>query len=335
VKLLATDKKTIFSGIQPSQIPHIGNYLGALRNWVRLQDEYNCLYCVVDMHAITVKLDPEFLRGRSRDMVALFIAIGLDPDKNILYIQSHVPAHAQLSWILGCSTYMGELGRMTQYKEKSQKHNENINAGLFTYPVLMAADILLFQSDLVPVGDDQRQHLEIARDIAIRMNNTYGKLFTVPEAFIAKTGARIMSLQDVNKKMSKSEDVNMNNVISLLDEPKIIMSKIKKAVTDSGGGVKYSPDKPGVSNLLEIYSLVTGKTISDTEIEFENAGYGAFKTAVGEAVVSELEPIQNLFHKLRSDDSYIDGVIKRNAEKAGALAEKTISEVSRGIGFVY
>ena len=327
-------KKTIFSGIQPSQIPHIGNYLGAMRNWIKLQDEYDCIYCVVDMHALTVKIDPEFLRGRSRDMIALFVAVGLDPEKNVLYIQSHVPAHAQLAWILGCSTYMGELGRMTQYKEKSQKHNENINAGLFTYPVLMAADILLFQSDLVPVGDDQRQHLEIARDIAIRMNNSYGQLFTVPDAYIPKSGARIMSLQDVEKKMSKSEDINMNNVITLLDGPDVVISKIKKAVTDSGGEVRYSPDKPGVSNLLDIYCLFTGATATEAEREFAGAGYGAFKKAVGEAVVDGLKPIQNRFTELKNDATYIDGIIRKNAEIAGALAEKTMVDVARKVGFV-
>ena len=328
------DKKTIFSGIQPSQIPHIGNYIGAMRNWVSLQDEANCIYCVVDMHAITVRQDPEFLRGRSRDMIALFVAIGLDPEKNILYIQSHVPAHAQLSWILGCATYMGELGRMTQYKEKSLKQNMNTNAGLFMYPVLMAADILLFQTDLVPVGDDQRQHLEITRDIAIRMNNIYGELFTVPEAYITKTGARIMSLQDVGKKMSKSEDANMNNVISLLDEPKVIIGKIKKAVTDSEGSVRYSPDKPGVSNLLDIYSSVTGNTIAEAEKEFAGSGYGSFKRAVGEAVVGLLEPIQDRFRRIRNDSAYVDKIIGANAEKAGGLAEKTLTEVARRIGYV-
>ena len=327
-------KKTIFSGIQPTQIPHIGNYLGAIKNWVKLQDEYNCLYCVVDMHAITVRHEPERLKSRSLDMIALLIAVGLDPDKNILYIQSHVPAHAQLSWILGCATYMGELGRMTQYKEKSQKQNENINAGLFTYPVLMAADILLFNSDLVPVGDDQRQHLELARDVAVRMNGIYGELFTVPEAYIAKTGARIMSLIDVDKKMSKSEDSNMNNVITLLDEPKTIIGKIKKAVTDSEGSVRYSPDKPGISNLLDIYCLITGKTVPEAEEEFAGAGYGTFKQAVGEAVVGELSPIQKRFNEIRADEAYLAAVTRGNADKAAALADKTMSEVISRIGFV-
>ena len=330
---MANNKKTIFSGMQPSDIPHIGNYLGAMRNWAKLQDEYNCLYCVVDMHAITVRQEPELLRSQSRDLVALYIAVGLDPDKNILYIQSHVPAHAQLSWILGCSTYMGELSRMTQFKEKSQKHNENINAGLFTYSVLMAADILLFQSDLVPVGDDQRQHLELARDIAIRMNNAYGPLFTVPEAYIGKAGARIMSLQDLDKKMSKSEDANMNNVISLLDEPDMIVDKIKKAVTDSEGSVRYAPEKKGIGNLLNIYTEITGMTKDEAENAFKGAGYGAFKKAVGEAVISELKPIQARFKSLTDDKGYLDGVIKVNAEKANELAEKTLKNVMRKIGF--
>ena len=331
---MSPDKKTIFSGMQPSDIPHIGNYLGAMRNWAKLQDEYNCLYCVVDMHAITVKQAPEFLRNQSRDLVALYIAVGLDPDKNILYIQSHVRAHAQLSWILGCYTYMGELSRMTQFKEKSQKHNENINAGLFTYPVLMAADILLFQSDLVPVGDDQRQHLELARDIAIRMNNLYEGLFVVPDAYIGKAGARVMSLQDVDKKMSKSEDVNMNNVISLLDEPKTVVNKIKRAVTDSDGTVRHAPEKPGISNLLNIYTEITGKTTQAAEETFSGMGYGAFKQAVADAVVNELTPIQTRFMELKSDTGYLDGVIKNNAEKANNLAETTMRNVMDKVGFV-
>ena len=331
---MSTAKKTIFSGMQPSDIPHIGNYLGAMRNWAKLQDEYNCLYCVVDMHAITVRQEPELLRKQSRELVALYIAVGLDPDKNILYIQSHVPAHAQLSWILGCSTYMGELGRMTQFKEKSQKHNENINAGLFTYPVLMAADILLFQADLVPVGDDQRQHLELSRDIAIRMNNAYGHLFTVPDAYIGKAGARIMSLQDLDKKMSKSEDSNMNNVISLTDSPKTVSDKIKRAVTDSENSVKYAPEKKGVSNLLNIYTEITGKTANEAEETFKGIGYGAFKNAVAEAVIGELEPIQTRFKSLTDDKAYLDNVIKVNAEKANGLANKTLLDVMNKIGFV-
>ena len=330
---MADNKKTIFSGMQPSDIPHIGNYLGAMRNWAKLQDEYNCLYCVVDMHAITVRQEPELLRKQSRELVALYIAVGLDPDKNVLYIQSHVPAHAQLSWILGCSTYMGELGRMTQFKEKAQKHNENINAGLFTYPVLMAADILLFQTDLVPVGDDQRQHLELARDVAIRMNNAYGPLFTVPDAYIGKAGARIMSLQDLDKKMSKSEDTNMNNVISLTDTPKTVMDKIKRAVTDSENNVRYAPEKKGIGNLLNIYTEITGHTAAEAEDAFKGVGYGAFKTAVGEAVIGELEPIQARFKSLMDDKGYIDGVIKKNAEKANALADKTLKAVMDRIGF--
>ena len=285
---MSEDKKVIFSGMQPSGLITLGNYLGALNNWTKLQDEYNCLYCVVDLHAITVRQDPAKLRKASRDVLIQYIAAGIDPEKSILYYQSHVPQHAELSWILNCYTYMGELGRMTQFKEKSQKHTDNINAGLFTYPVLMASDILLYQTDLVPVGEDQRQHLEITRDIAGRFNAVYGDVFKIPEAYIGKAGARVMALQEPSKKMSKSDE-NKNNTIALLDEPSVIMNKFKKAVTDSENEVRFSEDKPGVSNLLSIYCAVTGKTLQQAEAEFANCGYGSFKTSVGEAVVSKLE----------------------------------------------
>jgi len=325
-------KKTIFSGMQPSGSPSLGNYLGALKNWAMLQDEYNCLYCVVDLHSITVRQDPAELRKRSRDLLMLYIAVGVDPEKNILYYQSHVPQHSQLSWILNCYTYMGELNRMTQFKEKSQKHADNINAGLFDYPVLMASDILLYQSDLVPVGEDQRQHLELSRDIAIRFNNLYGDVFTVPEAYIGKAGARVMALQCPEKKMSKSETGDDSGVIYLLDDPKIIMNKVKRAVTDSGSEVRHSPDKPGISNLLNIYCAITGKTIQQAEIEFENSGYGQFKAAVGEAVVEELRPIQARLRELSGNKDYIDRIIKTNADKAGRLAERTLRKVHKKIG---
>jgi len=329
---MADNKKTIFSGMQPSGIVTLGNYLGALNNWNILQDEYNCLFCIVDMHAITVRQDPVTLRKNSRDILMQYIAVGLDPEKNIIYYQSHVPQHAELSWILNCFTYMGELSRMTQYKEKSQRHSDNINAGLFTYPVLMAADILLYQADLVPVGDDQRQHLEITRDIAERINNIYGNIFTVPEAYIGKLGARIMALQEPENKMSKS-DPNENNTISLLDPPNIIMSKIKKSVTDSDNEVRYSDDKPGISNLLNIYCAVTNKTTDEAEKEFENCGYGTFKNAVGEAVVAKLSPIQAKFKELENNKDYIDQIIKMNTERAARIAERTLKKVHKKIGF--
>ena len=329
---MADEKKTIFSGMQPSGYVTLGNYLGALRNWTKLQDEYNCLYCIVDMHAITVRQDPVKLRQQARTLLMQYIAAGLDPEKNIIYYRSHVPQHAELSWVLNCFTYMGELNRMTQFKEKSQTHADNINAGLFTYPVLMAADILLYQTDLVPVGEDQRQHLEITRDIATRFNGIYGDVFKIPEAYIGKVGARVMALQDPTKKMSKSDE-NKNNSIALLDEPSVIISKIKKAVTDSDNEIRYGEDKPGVSNLLNIYCAVTDKTIAEAEREFASSNYGQFKTAVGEAVVASLEPIQQKVRELEKNKDYIDGIIKTNAERAQAIARKTLSKVHRKVGF--
>ena len=329
---MADEKKTIFSGMQPSGYVTLGNYLGALRNWTKLQDEYNCLYCIVDMHAITVRQDPVKLRQQARTLLMQYIAAGLDPEKNIIYYQSHVPQHAELSWVLNCFTYMGELNRMTQFKEKSQTHADNINAGLFTYPVLMAADILLYQTDLVPVGEDQRQHLEITRNIATRFNGIYGDVFKIPEAYIGKVGARVMALQDPTKKMSKSDE-NKNNSIALLDEPSVIMSKIKKAVTDSDNEIRYGEDKPGVSNLLNIYCAVTDKTIAEAEREFASSNYGQFKTAVGEAVVASLEPIQQKVRELEKNKDYIDGIIKTNAERAQAIARKTLSKLHRKVGF--
>ena len=274
------DTKTIFSGIQPSGMLTIGNYLGAIKNWVALQDEYNCYYCVVDMHAITVRQEAADLRKRCLDTMALLLAAGLCPKKNTIYFQSHISCHAELMWVLNCYTYIGELSRMTQFKEKSERHADNINAGLYTYPVLMAADILLFGTDMVPVGADQKQHLEITRDIAQRFNNVYGDVFTIPEPYIGKAGARIMSLAEPENKMSKSDE-NPNAYISLLDVPEVIQRKFKRAVTDSDGEIRYSEDKPGVSNLISIYSAVTGKTFSDIEEEFDGQGYGTLKTRVG------------------------------------------------------
>ena len=329
---MAEEKKTIFSGMQPSGFVTLGNYLGALNNWTKLQDEYNCLYCIVDMHAITVRQDPAKLRKQARDVLMQYIAVGLDPEKNIIYYQSHVPAHAELGWILNCYTYMGELNRMTQFKEKAARHADNINAGLFTYPVLMAADILLYQTDLVPVGEDQRQHLEICRDIAARFNNIYGDVFKIPEPFIGKVGARVMALQNPDRKMSKSDE-NKNNTIALLDDPKEIMNKVKRAVTDSDNQVRYSEDKPGISNLLNIYCAVTDQTIEQAEREFANTGYGAFKEAVGEAVVAKLEPIQKKYQELSANKDYIDSIIKTNGERANYLANKTLRKVQKKIGF--
>jgi len=326
------DKKTIFSGMQPSGLITLGNYLGALNNWTKLQGEYNCLYCIVDMHAITVRQDPVKLRKQARDLLMQYIAVGLDPEKNTIYYQSHVSQHAELAWILNCYTYTGELSRMTQFKEKCQSHADNINAGLFTYPSLMVADILLYQADLVPVGEDQRQHLELTRDVAQRFNGIYGDVFTIPEAYIGKMGARVMALQEPTKKMSKSDE-NKNNTIALLDEPAVIMNKIKRAVTDSDNEVRFSEDKPGVSNLLNIYCSVTDKTIAEAEKEFTNIGYGGFKTSVGEAIVSRLEPVQAKVKELQSNQDYIDSVIKNGAEKASYLAEKTLRKVQKKVGF--
>lgn len=330
---MSDQKKVIFSGMQPSGTITLGNYLGALKNWTSLQDEYNCLYCIVDMHAITVKQEPAVLRKNARDLMMLYIAAGLDPEKNIIYMQSHVSAHAELAWILNCFTYMGELSRMTQFKDKSQKHSDNINAGLFTYPALMAADILLYQTDLVPVGVDQKQHLELTRDIAARFNNLYGETFKVPEAYIPKVGAKIMSLQEPTKKMSKS-DQDANASITIIDDPDTIIRKFKRAVTDSDTEVRFDVDnKPGVSNLMTIYSSITGQSMEAVQREFEGKGYGDFKLRVGEAVVEELRPLQARFKELSSDKAYIDSMIKKNAETANYLATKTLRKVQKKVGF--
>ncbi len=310
----------------------IGNYLGALKNWVSLSDEYECFYCVVDMHSITVRQDPAELRKRARALLTLYIAAGLDPQKNTIYYQSHVSGHAELAWILNCFTYMGELQRMTQFKDKSAKHADNINAGLFDYPVLMAADILLYQADVVPVGIDQMQHLELTRDIAQRFNAIYGDVFTVPEAYLGKVGAKIMSLQDPSKKMSKSDE-NPNASIYLMDDPDTIRRKCKRAVTDMEASVRYREEQPGIKNLIDIYSACTGKAPSEVEKEFDGRGYGDFKEAVGEAVVSVLSPLQERFRELEKDKAYIDSVIKNNAEKANAVSLKTLRKVQKKIGF--
>ncbi len=325
-------KKVLFSGMQATGTLTIGNYLGALKNWLTLSEEYECFYSVVDLHSITVRQDPAELRKRARALLTLYIAAGLDPKKNCIYYQSHVSAHAELSWILNCFTYMGELNRMTQFKDKSAKHADNINAGLFTYPVLMAADILLYQSDVVPVGIDQMQHLEITRDVAQRFNAIYGDVFTIPEPYIGKVASKIMSLQDPTKKMSKSDE-NPNASIYLMDDPDTIMRKFKRAVTDSEACVRYTEDQPGIRNLIDIYCACSGKKPDEVEKEFDGKGYGDFKTAVGESVVSVLKPVQERFEDLSKDKAYIDSIIKENAEKANYFAQKTLRKVQKKVGF--
>lgn len=329
-------KKRIFSGIQPSGELTLGSYMGAIKNWVSLQEEYGCLYCIVDMHAITVRQNPADLRRRSVNQLAQYIACGLDPAKNIMFIQSHVPQHAELSWVLGCYTQFGELSRMTQFKDKAAKHADNITAGLFTYPVLMAADILVYQADLVPVGQDQKQHVELCRDVATRFNNIYGDVFKIPEPYIPKVGARVMSLVSPENKMSKS-DKDPNGTVYLLDQPDVIMRKFKKAVTDSDTErcVRYDlANKPGVSNLMSIYSACTGKTFEAIEAEFEGQGYGAFKPAVGEAVVETLRPIREESERLLKDKAYLETVYKAGADKASYIANKTLRKVYKKVGFV-
>lgn len=326
------DRKVIFSGMQATGNLTLGNYLGALKNWVNIADEYQTFFSVVDLHSITVRQDPAELRRRSRALLTLYIAAGLDPEKNCIYYQSHVSGHAELAWILNCFTYMGELNRMTQFKDKAAKHADNINAGLFTYPVLMAADILLYQADVVPVGKDQLQHLEITRDIAQRFNAVYGDVFTIPEPYMQKAGAKIMSLQDPEKKMSKSDE-NPNASIYLMDDPDTIMRKFKRAVTDSEAQIRYREEQPGVKNLIDIYGACTGKTPEEVEKEFDGKGYGDFKLAVGEAVVSVLKPLQQRFAELSGDKGYIDSVIKNNAEKADYFASKTLRKVQKKVGF--
>lgn len=324
-------KKRIFSGIQPSGMLTIGNYLGAIKNWTKLVDEYDCIFSVVDLHAITVRQDPKELNERCISLLAQYIACGLDPDKCIMFMQSHVPAHTQLSWVLNCYTYMGELSRMTQFKDKSERHADNINAGLFTYPVLMASDILLYNADLVPVGHDQMQHLELTRDIAERFNGIYGDTFTVPEAYIGKTGARVMDLSDPTKKMSKSVPQGM---VALLEDPASIMKKFKRAVTDSMGYVKYEEGRDGINNLLSIYCATTSKTIEEAEKEFEGKGYGDFKKAIAEAVITELEPIQAKHKELMENKDYLAGIYRNGAEKANEIATKNLKTVYEKVGFI-
>lgn len=326
-------KKVIFSGIQPSGNLTLGNYIGAIKNWVKLQDEYDCLFCVVDLHAITVRQEPKDLRQRTLEVLAIYIASGIDPEKNTLFIQSHVPAHSEGAWLLNCYTYMGELGRMTQFKDKSQKYGENISAGLFTYPVLMAVDILLYNTDIVPVGKDQKQHVELARDIATRFNNLYSPTFTIPEPYIASVGEKIMNLQDPSKKMSKSEE-NPNTYILIMDPPEVIRKKISRAVTDSLGVVKYSDEQPGVKNLMNILISLTGMSAGEIEAKYEGRGYADFKRDVAEAIVAELEPVQKKVKEILEDKTYLEQIYKAGAEKAQYLSTKTLRKMQKKIGFI-
>ena len=326
-------KKRIFSGIQPTNTPHLGNYLGALVNWIKLQDKYDCAYSIVDLHSITVRQDPQKLRKQTMESYALLLAMGVDPEKSIAFVQGHNPAHAELAWVLSCYAQFGELSRMTQFKDKSAKHPENINAGLFTYPVLMAADILLYQADLVPVGIDQKQHLELTRNIAERFNNIYGETFTVPDGYIPKSTAKIMSLAEPTKKMSKSDE-NPNASISVLDDKDTVIRKFKRAVTDSESEVCAREGKDGVINLMSIYGAITGKSFDEIENEFNGKGYGDFKIAVGEAVADHLAPIQKKYAQISSDKAYIEACMKNGAEKAFKASRKTLQKVYKKVGFI-
>ncbi len=328
-------KKRIFSGIQPTGVFTLGNYLGAVRNWSKLQDDFDCIYSIVNMHAITVRQDPAELKKRTLESYALAMACGIDPEKSILFIQSQVPAHAEANWILGCNTQFGELSRMTQFKDKSAKHADNINAGLFTYPVLMAGDILLYQADVVPVGIDQKQHLELARDIAERFNSLYGKTFTVPEPYIASAagGCKIMSLTDPTKKMSKSDE-NPKSCVLILDDPGVIVKKFKSAVTDSDMEVCYREGKDGINNLMTIYSAVTGLSFEQIEHDFYGKGYGDFKKAVGEAVAEHLAPVRENYNRYMSDKAYLEECYRKGAEQAERIAERTIAKMYKKVGFL-
>ena len=330
------DKKTIFSGVQPSGNLTLGNYLGAIKNWVDLQDDYNCIYAMMDLHSITVRQNPQELKKKTLDLLALYIACGIDPEKNILFVQSHNHCHAELAWILNCYTYMGELQRMTQFKDKSKKHENNINAGLFTYPVLMAADILLYQTDLVPVGKDQMQHIEICRDVAERFNGIYGDVFKIPVGFMPKAGAKVMSLQEPTKKMSKSDE-NPKASILMTDDLNVIAKKIKSAVTDSEGVIEYregDDTKAGINNLITILAAVTGKSIEDIVASYNGKGYGDFKADVAEAVVECLRPIRAEFDKISADRKYLTEIYESGAEKATRIAERTLKKVYKKVGFI-
>jgi tryptophanyl-tRNA synthetase len=326
-------KPVLLSGIQPSGNLMIGNYIGALSNWVRLQDDYDCYYVLVDLHAITVRQDPEDLRRRCYEFLALYLASGIDPQKSTIFVQSHVPAHSELAWVLNCFTYFGELNRMTQFKDKAARHADNVNAGLFDYPVLMAADILLYKANLVPVGEDQKQHLELTRDIAQRFNSIYGDTFAVPEPYIPDVGARIMSLQDPTAKMSKSDE-DPNASIGLLDPPDVLQGKIKRAVTDSGRDIVYRSDKPGIANLLSIRSCLTGESIEDIEKKYEGQGYAPFKADLADIVVDFMKPIQERFKEIWEDKEGLGRILESGAEKASEVSEATIQEVYDKLGFI-
>jgi len=332
-QIIQPNKKKVLSCIQPSGMLTLGNYLGALKNWVAMQDEFDCTFAVADLHAITVRQEPAALRQQIYSTYALLLALGIDPEKNTVFIQSHVPFHTQLSWLLSCNTQFGEMARMTQFKDKSQKHPEDVNVGLFSYPVLMAADILLYKPDFVPVGADQKQHLEIARDIATRFNNIYGDVFTIPEPYIPKTGARVMSLQDPAKKMSKSDE-NANAWVAILDSKDDIIRKFKRAVTDSEAAVRFREEQPGISNLITIYSAVTGKTTEEIEKEFEGKGYGDFKLAVGETVADTLAPIKQRYDEIIKDKKALEQLYTEGAMKAEYVAKKTYFKAMKKVGFV-
>lgn len=326
------EKKRVFSGIQPSGGLTLGNYIGALRNWAKMQEDFEAFYCVVDLHAITVRQDPAELRRRAIETMALLIACGITPEFSTVFIQSHVSAHAELAWVLSCNTYMGELSRMTQFKDKSARHADNVNAGLFTYPVLMASDILLYQAHYVPVGADQKQHVELTRDVALRFNKAYGETFTVPEPYIPQVGGRVMSLQDPTKKMSKSDD-NPNAYIALLDTPDTIVKKFKRAVTDSENCVAYDENRPGVANLLSIYCACTGKDMDTAVGELEGKGYGTLKAAAADAAIDVLEPLQQKYFHTLEEKTYLNDSIRAGAQKAAAVAEKTLRDAYEKVGF--
>ena len=328
------EKKVILSGIQATGDLHLGHYIGVLKRFVEMQDEFDCYYMIANLHALTVRRDPKELKENVYKLLASYIAAGLDPDKSTIFLQSQVHEHAELGWVLDCYTYMGELSRMTQYKDKSAKHADNINAGLFTYPSLMAGDILLYQADLVPTGEDQKQHVELTRDLAERFNKLYGETFKIPKPFIEKVGARVMGLQDPTSKMSKSSTLP-NDTILLIDTPEEIMKKVKKAVTDSDGIVKYDEEnKPGISNLMEIYGIITSKTMDEIENEFEGQGYGNFKVAVADAIIKELEPFRNKYNELMGNPSYLEEIYNKGAKKASEVASKTLKDVYEKIGII-
>lgn len=329
----APRKKRALSCIQPSGVPTLGNYLGALRNWVAMQDEFECAWAVADLHSITVRQEPAKLRAQIVEMFALLLAIGLDPEKSLVFVQSQVPAHAEMAWLLACNAQFGEMSRMTQFKDKAARHADNVTLGLFAYPALMAADILLYQPDVVPVGADQKQHVELTRDVAERFNGAFGHVFTVPEPYIMKTGARVRSLQDPSKKMSKSDD-NQNAFISLKDDKDTILRKFRRAVTDSEARVAYEEGRDGIGNLMEIYAAVTGRSMEAIEAEFAGRGYGDFKTAVGEAVAEELRPIQERFAELMKDKAQLEALMKMGAERAQRIASRTLDKAKKKMGFV-